>query len=573
MNRFKIRLLLFIVLPAQFLFGQETTGFQVPDSLQGRTLKELSDVVYATQNDFSKAILYAKAYLIKAKESKENTTLANAYYLLSTIHKDSLALQYSDSIITITKDNNTVYYPAFAYFTKADIYYDQGHFKNALDNYIKANEYAIKNEHLALQYTVKHRIGILKGRLGEHKEALSLIKESLDFNVEMGYHITNNDNYLALLFALADAQNRNQTLDSASETNILGFKESLKAKNLDMSFYFVLNEGVNQFYKGNYQVALDSIEKSLPTLNRLNDKANICIANYYQGKIHGQLGHTEKSLFYFKKVDNIFTETKEIMPVAREAYEKLINYYKETKDQKNQLLYIEKLMSVDSILTDNYKFINKKIVDEYDMPKLISEKKQLAESLNATKKNYNSALLASSAIIILICLALYFQYRKRRLYKIRFEQLLNENNNKQQNFPEQSNNKEIKIADDLVKTILNHLEKFENNKEFLTNGITTHNLAEKMNTNSKYLSKVVNFYKKQSFTNYLNELRINYTIETLKTNPTFRKYSVKAIAEEVGFGNTDSFTNAFKKKTGITPFYFIKELERKEKQTALEAQS
>jgi len=64
-----------------------------------------------------------------------------------------------------------------------------------------------------------------------------------------------------------------------------------------------------------------------------------------------------------------------------------------------------------------------------------------------------------------------------------------------------------------------------------------------------------------------------YTIETLKTNPTFRKYSVKAIAEEVGFGNTDSFTNAFKKKTGITPFYFIKELERKEKQTALEAQS
>ena len=40
-----------------------------------------------------------------------------------------------------------------------------------------------------------------------------------------------------------------------------------------------------------------------------------------------------------------------------------------------------------------------------------------------------------------------------------------------------------------------------------------------------------------------------------------------AIAQEVGFNNSESFSKAFYKKTGIYPSYFIKQLEKENKKS------
>ncbi|WP_159025502.1 AraC family transcriptional regulator [Aquimarina sp. Aq78] len=42
----------------------------------------------------------------------------------------------------------------------------------------------------------------------------------------------------------------------------------------------------------------------------------------------------------------------------------------------------------------------------------------------------------------------------------------------------------------------------------------------------------------------------------------YRKYTVQAIAQEIGFNNSEAFSKAFYKKTGIYPSYFIKKLEK-----------
>ncbi|MFT5893126.1 MAG: YesN/AraC family two-component response regulator [Dokdonia sp.] len=106
------------------------------------------------------------------------------------------------------------------------------------------------------------------------------------------------------------------------------------------------------------------------------------------------------------------------------------------------------------------------------------------------------------------------------------------------------------------------MQSFEESHGYLKPGINLNDLAKSMNTNANYLSKVVNYFKKESFINYLNGLRINYTISQLKSNHTFRRYTIKAIAKDVGFSNTQSFSKAFVNKTGIMPSYFISELEK-----------
>ncbi|WP_262708811.1 helix-turn-helix domain-containing protein [Flavobacterium anhuiense] len=86
-------------------------------------------------------------------------------------------------------------------------------------------------------------------------------------------------------------------------------------------------------------------------------------------------------------------------------------------------------------------------------------------------------------------------------------------------------------------------------------------LSTTFESNSKHVSKVVNVYKEKSFTQYINDLRIEFAINQLQVNNKLRKYTVQALALEFGFNNAESFSTAFYKKTGIKPTYFIKELD------------
>jgi YesN/AraC family two-component response regulator len=114
----------------------------------------------------------------------------------------------------------------------------------------------------------------------------------------------------------------------------------------------------------------------------------------------------------------------------------------------------------------------------------------------------------------------------------------------------------------VIKDILDGLESFEKNHGYLSRKITLSTLSKKLGTNPNYLSKVINHYKKSSFTKYLNTLRVEHSIEQLKTNSTYRKYTIKAIAEEVGFNNVQAFAKAFYNSKGINPSYFLKELKK-----------
>jgi AraC-like DNA-binding protein len=118
------------------------------------------------------------------------------------------------------------------------------------------------------------------------------------------------------------------------------------------------------------------------------------------------------------------------------------------------------------------------------------------------------------------------------------------------------------MDDELVSTILNNLQKFENSMRFTNSNYTLNKLAKELKTNSSYLSKIINDHKGQNFPNYLKTLRIDLAIDRLKSEPQFRDYTIQAIAEEVGFKTAQLFSATFHKKTGIYPSYFIKQLEK-----------
>lgn len=122
------------------------------------------------------------------------------------------------------------------------------------------------------------------------------------------------------------------------------------------------------------------------------------------------------------------------------------------------------------------------------------------------------------------------------------------------------------VPEETVKAVLHKLSVFETKQQFTSATLSLASLAKKLNTNSKYLSKIINHYYQKNFSSYINDLRIHYAINRLKNDRLFRKYSMQSIAEEVGFKSGKSFSKAFQKITNNYPSCFIKELNKWEEE-------
>lgn len=170
-------------------------------------------------------------------------------------------------------------------------------------------------------------------------------------------------------------------------------------------------------------------------------------------------------------------------------------------------------------------------------------------------------LIVIIAFLIILFGILCFRRKKDDTHLKEILKLLKQHNNSE---PPSSNNdkRNLDIDTTIVTAILQHLEAFEKEQGYLTSKITLHDFAKKLQTNTKYLSKVINAYKLKSFRSYINDLRINYSVDRLRNDSNYKKYTIKAMAKEAGFTSTTSFSSAFQKKTGTSVSNFIGQMNK-----------
>jgi YesN/AraC family two-component response regulator len=210
---------------------------------------------------------------------------------------------------------------------------------------------------------------------------------------------------------------------------------------------------------------------------------------------------------------------------------------------------------------------------------LESEKEMILQEMSENYSLFRKIIGVSIILLAISLLILFFQYYKKTVYKKKFDKIMNaveeqkllgntdkeigiENDEKNTELSNSKDLRELDISPEIISAILKGLQQFEKQKKYLSHDIILNTLAKELETNNNYLSKVVNHYKKLSFSNYLNLLRINYFIDLAKRDPNIRKFTIKAIANEVGFSNSESFSKAFTKHKRIKPSYFLKELEK-----------
>ena len=78
-------------------------------------------------------------------------------------------------------------------------------------------------------------------------------------------------------------------------------------------------------------------------------------------------------------------------------------------------------------------------------------------------------------------------------------------------------------------------------------------LAQRVQSNTKYVSWTINATYGKNFKTYLNEYRIREATRQLSDREHYGHLTIAAIAEQVGFKSTTSFNQVFKRIMGMTP--------------------
>lgn len=500
---------------------------------------------------------YAEVYLQKALQENDSLLIGKGYYLFArtekryTKHAPFNRISFYDSAIQYTEKLKDPVFPAVAYLEKGSVLHVQRKYAAALDNYLLA-ENKLENKKNDTYYSIKFNIGFIHRIIGNHEEALKAFKQCLKYQEKIK-HSDDERRYYNMQNHISKTYPYIGKYDEATRINQEGIRYALQRNLVNYYAKFLNNQGANLMFQGKYQEAIDSLEKALPNLPERHKSLN----QFYLGKSYMAINKKAKALNYFKKVDTAFVKSSTLMLQSRDAYKFLIQDSKQKQDKVSELYYTKQLLKLDSIHHIQFRNLYKTIINEYDIPNLVKSK----------DKKINSILLISILLSLLLLVGFLYYYRLKRVYKKRYDAIVSKNKENNASIevvkdvkPKNIVALTIGLDDETIQTILKGLEVFEEEKHYLTNQISLQDAAKIIKTNSKYLSKIINSHKGKTFINYINDLRIDYLVDRIQNDGMYKKYTIKAIAQEGGFINSGTFFKAFQKRTGLKPSYFIKKV-------------
>lgn len=89
-------------------------------------------------------------------------------------------------------------------------------------------------------------------------------------------------------------------------------------------------------------------------------------------------------------------------------------------------------------------------------------------------------------------------------------------------------------------------------KKFKDKNYSAKKLAEDLNTNTRYISAVVNVKFHSNYTSFVNKFRIEEAM-TFLVDKRYQHLNMEEISDMVGFSNRQSFYASFYRVNGITP--------------------
>ena len=458
-----------------------------------------------------------------------------------------------------------------AYLRKGSLYYNRGDNLKALDPFYKALDIAKRNKDIKKEIVLSGNIALIKFQANDERGAISLLLEKLkiinenpaiisesqklNFYVSLCAVYINIEDYEAASFYCAEGMRINESVNTP------------RAKPHFLSAFAEIETS-----KGNYKRAHELLDETEELLSKINtDKSLELFVKFYRGKAYYAAKEYNLAIEELLELEQLKEKFNIDFLSLQGVYFYLAKSYTALGNAEQGIKYHEKASELDAQNDKKKNELKTSINNKFDLVKLKEEIDALEVKSLRTKYFYGAGIILLLLIIIGLII---FNKKQQTKNKKRFADLMNQLEEKRQKGKLASSNKtstntaneksqqKSTEIDPKILAILHKLDEFEEKDLFLSKDSTLVEVAKKIQTNTTYLSKVINTHKEKSFTAYITDLRVDYAIERLSHDRKFRSFTIGAIAQEIGFKRSESFSKAFKVKTGLYPSYFIKEIEK-----------
>ncbi len=455
-------------------------------------------------------------------------------------------------------------------------YYREYRFMDALDVLAKAVEVsdATKNEKAYVRALLS--IGNIHSIFNDYEQALHYYSQCYDISKEHGMDAmcsSAGSNMLLCYCMMGKAEEAQECYSRIKD---------LKMDDINLKrFYNYLNQGLLARVKKDLHAAIYFHNEALEYAKNHEMGGHYVAAQMGQlGTLEEELNNDEKALEWYHQCEEFSKEGGFMSPLVT-SYEKLANLYRKEHNDSASMRYQRLYVQLSDSLFSEREFNSKRgQIVAYETQHNILE----ISSLN----DKNRTLLIIIAIIMLMLLILgaliiYITRQNRKL--VATQRLLIDKHNElnrqlemQNRLSEEFFNKEEDTAEDTNDSTCDNIE---NNTPLLSKrqadllllaiakimedtdcisdpDFSLQTLANKVKSNTKYVSWVINATYGKNFKTYLNEYRIREAARRLADIEKYGNPTMAVLAEQLGYKSPTSFNQAFKRILGMTPAAYQK---------------
>lgn len=315
--------------------------------------------------------------------------------------------------------------------------------------------------------------------------------------------------------------------------------------------------------------AIDLLKKSLLfTDSMLVPSRNVVATELAIGNCFLQINSTDSAISHFniaKQVaaDNGYSE------LLNDTFDYFSAAYERKGDKYMSGMYRFWYLQMKDSLFNTAEFGRlRDLQASYDIDKFEKE----VSRLNMEKRFRSRVIVIVSVAMILISAMLFVLFRQNRLLRRKnrdiynkYVLMLNEKDNlhtsddygqseESRKYAGSSLNDNVRIA------LKNRIAKVMADEDMVCNeGFSLDSLASACESNSTYVSQVLNEDFGKSFTRMLNEARVEIVSCRLMDTESYGKLTIEAISASAGFKSRSNFSRTFKAITGLTPTEFLRE--------------
>lgn len=512
---------------------------------------------------------YLDIYIQKARDEKNEIEEYRALEKKAFQLPDTEALLLTDRLLAIGKKIENDSLVELGLLTKASFHYADRNFKEALRYAIQAETYNVKTKNNYQLNGIRINIGNIYYHTRHYQKAAEYFNQAKEY-YKTSKKYNHIQGYVSSLYSLGrtywqlnQPQKLQKTIVEAEK--IMSFLR-YNDRRIETA-YIDYVKGGQAFLRKNYSDAQKYLEKALPVIQQNEDFTNEHVIYLYMGKIAWEQNREKEALAYFTKIDGLFREKKFLNYELRETYKYLIAYYRETQQLPQQLEVTESLIALNQQFEKEQQTITNTLYYDLETKKLQASKEALQKKLKSSKTTYVYMAVIGSLFFLAAVVYGIRQKRQKEVWYLNYKRLMDEmpqrettlnTVKKSEEHTENKPEKQVSLTITEIR-LLKALQVFEKEKQFLT-PLKLEDLAEQFGVGRTVLSNFFNSYK-GNFNQYINNLRIQTAVDDLKKDNGLRKCSIQHLAEFYGFNNAKTFSNQFKNETGITPAYFIKQLE------------